>query len=314
MGLAAVLCWTMLVWTDNSQSILPTGNLSRAAASVEVRPLRIGVIPERNIFEQRARFRILADYLSRELQQPVELVTASSYENVIQDFADQQVDVAFLGSLVTVLTVDRVNAHLIAKTELLGGISTYRGVLFVPSDSKIKSFDDLSGKSIALVRTTTAANLFPMYEIIRRGLLKSPNPPKIIWVGTHDDVFTEVAERRADAGAIKDLRLDQLESSESSQQFVRLATSPAVPESALVIRDKLNPQIAASVKRAILTMDSTSAGRDALKSFGAERFVPCQIEEYKAIFDMVDVVRDQWSQTGISVPPPARPISLPMKP
>jgi len=35
-------------------------------------PLRIGVIPERDVFQQRKRYRVLAQYLSTRLDRPVQ--------------------------------------------------------------------------------------------------------------------------------------------------------------------------------------------------------------------------------------------------
>src|SRR4051812_10682421 len=97
-----------------------------ADASASAASLRIGLIPERDIFAQRARYRALADYLAARLGRPVELVTLNSYENILRDFADRQVDAAFLGSLVAVLAADRLDVRILVKSELPDGATTYR--------------------------------------------------------------------------------------------------------------------------------------------------------------------------------------------
>ncbi len=273
-------------------------------------PLRIGLIPERDIFAQRKRYRALADYLAKELNRPVELVTANSYENVIRDYREKQIDAAFLGSLVTVLAVDRIDARILVKPELPDQISSYRGTLIVPENSAIKSVDDLAGKSIAMVRTTTAGNLFPIYALAQRGLLDGAKFPRIIWVGTHDEVILEVLDARADAGALKDLRLDEFEKTHPKVKFRRLESSEPVPENAFVLRADLDAELSAELSEILLKMDSTPRGQAALTEFGAVRFLPCGIEQYKAIYDMVDAVSSVWDKTGISGPRPKRPPSL----
>jgi ABC-type phosphate/phosphonate transport system substrate-binding protein len=137
--------------------------------------LRVGLIPERDIFAQRARYRALADYLAERLNRPVELVTNNTYEGVLDDFAADRVDAAFLGSFVAVLAMDRHDVRVVLKPELPGGVTTYRGVILVRPDSAIESIDDLGGCSMAMVKATTAGDLFPVFE--RRGGSK-PGPPR----------------------------------------------------------------------------------------------------------------------------------------
>lgn len=313
VGLIILLGVGLLIWLG----MMPVGQWnSKSAASDSARlgrpAIRIGLIPERDIFEQRRRYRALGDYVAAELGRPVELVTANSYENIIRDFGDRQIDAAFLGSLVAVLAVDRMNAQILVKPELPDKVSGYRGLVFVPSDSPVKSFDDLQGRTIAMVRTTTGGNLYPMYELFQRGLLNSAKPPKVLWVGTHDDVILEVAQGWADAGALKDLRLDEYEKTHAGQKFRRLGHSEMVPENGLVVRADIAPEIAESLRQTLLKMDSTAAGRKALQAFGAARFLSCQIGEYKAIYDMSEALAPVWEQTGIGGRPPKRPTSQPV--
>jgi phosphonate transport system substrate-binding protein len=314
-GLGILLGMAALVWlsstTPKSSPAQQTPPFSIPATTrSDGAMLRIGVIPERDIFEQRRRYLALADYLSDRLGRPVELVTAQSYEAMIGDLRDKQVDVAFLGSLVAVLAADRLDAQILVKPQLPGAISTYRGVIFVAENSPIRSVKQLSGKSIAMVRTTTGANLFPVFEFMRNEMFGSSNAPRVTWVGTHDDVILEVLDGRADAGAVKGLRLDEFEKDHPNVKFPRLVTSESVPENALVVRKDLAAQLGPVLRDELLKMDSVPEGRGALASFGAERFVPCRIDDYRAIYDMVDVVSGVWDQTGIGGEPPARPASL----
>src|SRR4051794_19913862 len=139
-GLGILLGTSALVWlssmTPKSSPAQQTPLLSIPATTrSDGAVLRIGVIPERDIFEQRRRYLALAEYLSERLGRPVELVTAQSYEAMIGDLRDKQVDVAFLGSLVAVLAADRLDAQILVKPQLPGAISTYRGVIFVAENS-----------------------------------------------------------------------------------------------------------------------------------------------------------------------------------
>jgi phosphonate transport system substrate-binding protein len=308
IGLLIVVACALVLWLRNMPNNRPSH--STATPTTGIGPsLRIGIIPERDIFQQRRRYMALANYLSIVLEQPVELVTVNSYESILNDLSANRVDAAFLGSMVTVLAVDRMNVQILVKPELPGGVMTYRGVIFVADSSPIRTIDDLSGRSIATVRATTAGDLYPMYELSRRGVLDGPNPPRFIWVGTHDDVMLEVNQGRVEAGAAKDQRLDDYIQSHPDFKVRRLGQSDSVPENSLVISPRAAKEFRDKLRGALLDMDSTPEGRAALQQFGALRFVPCKIDEYQAIYRMLDGVK--WQDLGVQGPAPLHPNAPP---
>jgi phosphonate transport system substrate-binding protein len=275
-----------------------------APATQEALPLRIGLIPERDVFALRERNRVLADYLAEQLHRPVRLVTANSYDAILKDFAEKQVDVAFLGSLVTVLCVDRLHAQVLLKSELPGNVMGYRGVVCVREDGPVRRISDLVGHSMALVRTTTAGNLFPFYELSQHGLLGVGKMPRIVWVGTHDDAISLLEEGAVDAAGVKDLRLTAWKESHPGSKLRVLSTSELVPENALVIRGDLAGELGPVLVKALSGMEDTPDGRKALASYGVRRFRPCGIEEYRPVYDMVDALGPLWSHLVIEGPPP----------
>ena len=306
-GVLVVLAVGVATWLSRlPRGEDPEGPGRPSAQAEPAAALRIGLIPERDIFAQRERYRALADYLAARLDRPVELVTNNTYEGVLDDFASDRVDAAFLGSLVAVLAMDRHGAQVLLKPELPGGVTTYRGVMLVGADSAIRSVDDLAGHSIAMVKATTAGDLFAVFEMTRRGLLSSATPPQIVWVGTHDAVMQEVAAGRADAGSAKNLRLDAFEAENPDQRFRRLAISEAVPNNALVLRAEAADEIGPLLADVMLRMDDDPEGRRTLAAFGAVRFVPCGAEEYEAIYVMVDALGEGWSALGVAGPRPSR--------
>jgi len=256
---------------------------------------RIGLVPERDIFTQRQRYANLTTYLSTRLNRPVEIVTLRSYRDVLQEFREKRIEAAFLGSLITVIAMDQRDGIIIARPERAGQVSTYHGVIFVPEDSPIRSVEELSGRSIAMVPTTTGANLFPIAEFVKRKMTDA-SMPHAVFAGTHDDVILEVVDGHADAGAVKDLRLDGYEKEHPAKHFRRLATSEALPENALVARADLPVALVAQLRSLMLGMNATEAGRLALDRFGAVRFIPCDVQNYRAIYQMIEQVGPAWDR------------------
>lgn len=290
----------LLMWLGKLPARADGGSRQTGPTSIPgVAPLRIGILPERDIFAQRRRFRAMGDYLGKNLNHPVELVTVTSYGQILDDLAKGQVDIAILGSLVAVLAVDRLEASLVAKAELADGTTTYSGTVFVRDDSPIRRIEDLAGKSVAMVRTTTAGHLYPMELIVQAKLFDTDQAPRPVFVGTHDDSILAVVERRVDAGAAKDLRLEEYIRAHPELKFRRLATSDALPDSAVVARKEIAATLGPRLRELLMKMPDDEQGRKALTEFGAKRFLPCELSEYKPLCEMICTLRPVWGRVGI---------------
>ena len=299
-----VLLVAMLTWLSRvPDGGVDSGGSTGVKASAGAMPLRLGIIPERDIFEQRRRYRVLADYLSEKLDRHVTLVTSSSYHGALKDMAEGRTDAAFMGSMVAALTLDQIQARVLVKPQTADGVSTYRGVIFVREDSPIQGLHDMSGRSIAMVRTTTAGHLFPVFALNEHGLLDGDDAVIMRWVGTHDQAIQEVEHGRVDVGAAKDLRIDAYEKENPMARFRRLAIGEAVPNNALLVRRDMEEAFVQQLKQVLLEMDLHESGRQVLLDFGALRFVPCAPDEYQSVYDMTERLGPGWGQIGQSTEP-----------
>ena len=316
LGLFALLDW--LGQGPNN------GTTSRTSEQAERTPLRfrLGLIPDRNLYQQRQAFHALGQYLESHsrvrpatstLDDPIalqiELVTSSNYAGILRDFANHDIDGAFLGSLVAVLAVDRSNAVILAKSQNRAGLDTYAGTLFVPQDSPITTLADLRGKKLAAVRTTMAGSIFPLFDF-QEANIDSTAQPEFLWSGTHDDVIEEVLAHGADAGAVKDLRLDTWEREHPGSAFRRIATGPRAPDNAFVVSRDLSPDLRDALLATLLNMHKDPAAEPILQSLQVRRFLPCTLAEYTPLYDMIDAIVVRWRDTGIEGPPPKRPRSI----
>jgi ABC-type phosphate/phosphonate transport system substrate-binding protein len=203
--------------------------------------------------------------------------------------------------------MDRHDARVLVKPESSQNISTYRGVIFTRAGSPVESIEDLAGCSIAMVKATTAGDLFPVSMMAQHGMFESGEPVEMRWVGTHDMAIQEVVAGRTNVAAAKDLRLDAYEAAHPVVQLRRLATSESVPSNALLVHASVDETLARRLADILLEMDQHPHGRATLEAFGAQRFVTCSADEYDAIYDMIDVLGENWSRLGVDGPPPRRP-------
>jgi len=307
----AILCWLWLAPIAAPPGPPPPGRQKSAI-------FRLGLIPDRNLYDQRKAYRALGDYLETHVHVSrgastiadnpplhIELVTSSNYEGILRDFTGGDVDGAFLGSLVAALAIDRCRAQVLLKSENQAGQNTYAGVIFVPQSSPAHTLADLAGKKMAAVRTTTAGAIFPVYAYQQAGLQSAL--PAVIWSGTHDDAIEEVAAGRADAGAVKDLRLDLYEHAHPGVSFRRLSTGPRVPDGAFVVDRRLSPDVRDAIVATLLHMNDNPDAKPVLDKMSLSRFVPCEASEYAPLYDMIETLGPNWPAAGVEGSPPRRP-------
>ena len=241
------------------------------------RHLVIGLIPEQNIFRQMERYGPLMDYLRKKTGIRYELKVLPRYGNIINNFKFLGLDGAFFGSFTYAIAHHRMGLRVLARPEDLKGASTYRGLLFVRSDSGIRSVKEMKGKRLVCVdKATTAGYLLPMAYFYEHGVA---NPQKylkeIYFAGTHETAIEDVLGRKADIGAAKNTIFDRMADREVKirQSLKIIAVSPEVPENSLAVRGDLEDELVRRIKDVLLAMDQDPEGKAVLMDFGARRFI-----------------------------------------
>jgi phosphonate transport system substrate-binding protein len=264
------------------------------AATAQPRPasgrILIGLIPELNIFKQKARFRPLGEYLTRKVGVPVEFTILSRYGNIIDSFTTEKMDGAFFGSFTGALAIERLGVVPLARPVNLDGSSTYHGHLFVRSDSGIRSVKQLRGKRMAFVdRATTAGYVFPL-AVLRKAGIPSPEGffGEYYFTGSHDAAIAAVLDGKADAGAAKHSVYDRMrrENPRIDRDLTVIAESPPVPSNGLCVRRDLDPGLKAALKAALLSLEKDPVGDVVLTEFGALRFIETTAEDYRPVGEM----------------------------
>jgi phosphonate transport system substrate-binding protein len=257
--------------------------------SEPVQTLKIGLIPEQNLFSQKKRYQPLAEYLSREVGARILLKVLSRYGNIIENFVSNDLDGAFFGSFTGALAHKRLGVEALARPEYPDGASTYHGLLLVRQESEITSGKDMKGKRFAFVdKATTAGWLLPLHYFKTQGIDDHRSwLRETYFTGTHEGAIYDVLEKKADIGAAKNTVFQRLARSDPrlSDELTILARSPDVPENALCVRADLGDALKTKLKETLLNMHQEEEGKKVLKLFGAARFIPTTEEDYRVVFE-----------------------------
>ena len=253
---------------------------------------RLLLVPEKNSFEQRRRYRFIADYLSKKMDMTVIIEIMANYGEISREFQQNKADAGFFGSFSYVLTHAKVGIEPIARPVWLDGSSTYRGYIFVRKDSGIKTIEDMKNKNLALVdKATTAGYIYQLYYFNYNGITDLKDYfSRISFAGSHDAAAWAVYTGEADIGGAKNHIFNSLkeEYPDFKKQMLVLAESPEVPSNGLAVDKDLNPAIKLRLKTLLLSLNETAEGQEVLKNFGALKFVKTTNEDYNILNIMIN--------------------------
>ena len=255
----------------------------------------LGLIPEQDLFSQKARYAPLARYISEKAGVNVEIKVLSRYGNIIENFIDGQLDAAFFGSFTGALAIKTIGVEPIARPVWLDDTSTYYGMIFVRKDSNIKDRADMKGKRFAFVdKATTAGWLLPLNYFHEIGIEDYPAWfGETYFTGTHEDAIYDVLNGKADIGAAKNTVFYRLAAKDRRllDELQILAVSPKVPANSLGVRKDLDTALKIKLRNLLLEMDQVEEGKRILRDFGAKKFIETSVTDYDPVFIYADRVK-----------------------
>lgn len=268
-----------------------TNSLNDKKGTAPERQLRIGLIPEQNIFTQMQRYEPLADYLSKKMEIKVNLEVLTRYGNIIDNFVSLGLDGAFFGSFTYALAHAKLGVEPIARPEKIDGSSTYFGLIFVRKDSNIKTANDMKGKIFTFVdKATTAGYLLPLAFFKENGIEDYRTFFKeTYFAGTHEDAIHDVINRKADAGAAKNTVFYRLAGIDKRilRELIVLKRSPDVPNNALAVRKDLDVSIKIKLKETLLNLHKDPDGIYVLKKLDSRRFIETTDNDFESVYKYI---------------------------
>ncbi|ADU64783.1 phosphonate ABC transporter, periplasmic phosphonate-binding protein [Desulfurispirillum indicum S5] len=250
--------------------------------------LVIGVLPEKNVFEQRRRYQPLTEYLSDVLHMNVRIKLLDSYGAIARELEEQVIDAAVLGSLNYVLMHERGYVLPVARLVDLTHGADYRSIVFTRHDTgiteDIRSWKD---KDIALVHPATLAGaLFPRWYLYQSEKIDmSWYFNTVRYMGSHDSVVLAVYNGHAHLGAAKDdvIRAMQSDWPELQEGLLILTISEPVPSNTLSLRSDLADTLLERLQETLVSMHTYQQGITALQQLEASSFVATRDEEFDSL-------------------------------
>ncbi len=260
--------------------------LTMACTQEETPTLRVGGIPDQDAQRLARRYEIFADYLSKELDVPVEYVPSVSYSAVVTAFSQNDVQLAFFGALTGVQArMQNPGARAIVQRAHDAEFHSKYVVRGGDEFADLNSLDDLVGKTGDLTITfgsesSTSGHLMPRYFLGEAGINVADDfrtPPG--FSGSHDKTWQLVAAGSYDVGALAEDVWERAvtEGNADPAQVRELDTTPNYFNYNWTARADLDEVYGDGftdrVQAALLALNTQEHG-EILELFSTEQFIP----------------------------------------
>jgi phosphonate transport system substrate-binding protein len=226
--------------------------------------LTIGLIPSEDSQAMIESSKQVLDDLQAKIGMPVVPFVATDYNGIIEALRSGKLDVAYLGpfSYVLATSVADVEAFSVAVTKKTGQ-SAYKSVILARKDSGIHTLADLKGHTFAFVDPSSASgHLFPKAGLEQAGFAPDTLFKRVIFSGSHDASILAVENRKVDAAAVADRIFASAVAKGVVKQddFEIVWSSKPIPESPMVWRKALDPQLKKKVADALASIKDVPWG------------------------------------------------------
>lgn len=258
----------------------------------EIVPLRVSVAAVVSPQGTLASYQPLLDYISDQLDRPVELVQRQTYAETNALIEQNAVDIAFVCTSAYIDGYEAFGMELLAAPQV-NGTSSYQSVLIVPASSPAQSMADLEGRVFAFTDPNSfSGRIYPTYLV--QGLGRNPEEffGRTFFTYSHDDAIRAIASGIADGAAVDSLVYDfAVQRDQELASKVRLIhRSQAFGIPPVVINPGARPQLKATLQELLLEMSVDPEGQAALAALGVEMFVLPDDATYDSARSIIDQV------------------------
>jgi phosphonate transport system substrate-binding protein len=298
-------------WTVAAIAAAVMAGGMQAAMAQAPKQLRFGLLPAEDPGNMVQMFQGIADHVGKTMGLPVTVRISESYNALIEALRADHLDVVYVGGSQYVkmldLKMDVVPVVLNKDTE---NRTYYKSCVISRSDSGIKNWNDLKGKTFAFVNpTSTSGGVAPTFLLLRNGVNPDKDFKSLFYSGKHDASFLAVKNKKVDAAAVGDMyfwrwadrKMLQMERfDEANDKLINselhIIGCIKVPNTPMVTLKKYGDKFIEDLRRAFETLPQNVAG--AYKVWPSTGFVRTQHSDFLDLIEMDRMAEAAKKQGG----------------
>ena len=261
-------------------------------------PLRFGSVALESPLLMHKRLTPLANYLSRILERPVELVLSPNISTAINNLIHDQVDLAFLTPAAYVRTHQISQTVPLVKARI-GDHATFRLAIISRANGPVKIVDDLKGRRFAFGDRRALLQRATLYS----AGLKLEDFDQYDFLDHLDNVIRAVLHGAFDGGIVAETAARKWE----SRGLRIIYLSPELPSFNISASRRLDETTRARIKAALLRLDVRKPGdRAVIKSIDPEYtgFLPANDADYDIVRTLIRPYETDATSTTEKPPSP----------
>jgi phosphonate transport system substrate-binding protein len=248
--------------------------------------LRLGLVPFLSKETMVAVHGPLAEYLSKVLSVPVEVISGDTYGDAIDRLERGEFDLVELSPLAYAEASSRMKLRCLVQS-IADGSATASGYLFVRDDSPRRTLGDLKGASFGFVDPmSTSGSLLARKLLEDKGFDLEKDLGKIEYLGNHEAVLLAVMEGRVDVGATYQGSFSALRRSKGVDPltFRVIAKTERTPRDIFCVRPEVPPEVSEAITNSLLLLSGRDrAGREILGPLNLNGFQPANDAAYDVV-------------------------------
>jgi len=251
-------------------------------------PIRIGVSSMITPVDTVKYYQEIIDYIGARIRQPVRMVHRRTYEEMDGLLERGEVKIAFICSAPYVKDRERFGVELLVAPSV-NGSTRYQSYIIVHSDSPIKSFPELKGKSFAFTDPgSNTGKIYPTYLLKTMGYVPEKFFGRSVYSYSHNKSVEMVAKKVVDGAAVDSLVYEYMRKTGSpyARQTKITKRSPPYGIPPVVVTRDVDPRLKDKVKEAFLSMRNTPKGKAILDAMMIDGFVEVPESNYDTIREM----------------------------
>ncbi len=262
-------CTTQTSSNNNPQ---PTPSIQ---ASVEKVPatLAIAIVAQAsNDTDQQEQIRTLTEYLNKTLKRPVSIQAVKDYKRTVDLLVEEKVQIALLGPL-SYIEAKRRNSQIepiAAPITKNTGRPWYKSAIIANSASGIKTLNDLKGKRLGFTsKLSTSGYMFPVVHLLDIGFKFDSDFASVQFFKNHKNSLAALLDGQVDAVGIEfDIYKQAKKAGKINDSYQVMWESEPIPQSPIVVSQKLSPQLIAELKEAFISAPIGMLNLDGIPSNG----------------------------------------------
>ena len=238
--------------------------------------LRFGLLPAEDPRLMVDQFAEIAAHVGKQLGLATKVSVSESYNALIEAMRAGHLEVVYLGGsqYIKMLEIGMDPVPLVVNRDDERR-TYYKSCIIARSDSDIKTYADLKGKTFAFVApTSTSGGIAPGYLLLKNGIDPNKDLKRVVFTGKHDSVALAVKNAKVDAGAVGDVYFTRWQErglfkmkkhDEANDQLIesdlRIVGCVKVPNTVMVTRKAFGDDFVKKVQAAFMSVPENSAGK-----------------------------------------------------